>query len=305
MVEPVLQGAGGMYAYDPRCLTALRRIADEHDLLLVADEIATGFGRTGALFASTWADADPDIMCVGKALTGGTMTLAAVLCTGAVADVVTASPQRALMHGPTFMANPLACAVALASVRLLDGRWADQVQAVADGTAVARSPRPGTWPASGTCVCSAPWACIELDRPVDVVAVTRVALRHGVWVRPFRSLVYAMPPYVCTPEQVEQDRDGDDGGRGGGARVTDDGRGTVARAARRVGDPGRHPGRRARCPRGASRSAGSPTGPAGNVSSRRPATSSPGTRSTTVGRCSTSAVAGERRVSRWSRPRPR
>ena len=133
VVEPVLQGAGGMYAYDPRCLAALRRIADEHDLLLVADEIATGFGRTGALFACEWADVAPDVMCVGKALTGGTMTLAAVLCTDAVADVVTASPQRALMHGPTFMANPLACAVALASVRLLDGRWTDQVRAVADG----------------------------------------------------------------------------------------------------------------------------------------------------------------------------
>ena len=203
VVEPVLQGAGGMYAYDPRCLTALRRIADEHDLLLVADEIATGFGRTGALFASTWADVDPDVMCVGKALTGGTMTLAAVLCTGAVADVVTRSPQRALMHGPTFMANPLACAVALASVRLLDGRWADQVQAVADGLQRSLAPARDLTSVGDVRVLGAV-GVVELDRPVDVVEVTRAALRHGVWVRPFRSLVYAMPPYVCTPEQVER-----------------------------------------------------------------------------------------------------
>ncbi len=203
VVEPVLQGAGGMYAYDPRCLAALRRIADEHDLLLVADEIATGFGRTGALFACEWADVAPDVMCVGKALTGGTMTLAAVLCTDAVADVVTASPQRALMHGPTFMANPLACAVALASVRLLDGRWTDQVRAVADGLQRSLAPARDLDSVRDVRVLGAV-GVIELDGPVDVVAVTREALRHGVWVRPFRSLVYTMPPYVSTAADVDR-----------------------------------------------------------------------------------------------------
>lgn len=202
VVEPVLQGAGGMYAYDPRCLAALRRIADDHDLLLVADEIATGFGRTGALFACEWAEVAPDVMCVGKALTGGTMTLAAVLCSSDVADVITASPQRALMHGPTFMANPLACAVAHASLRLLDGCWAEQVGGVAAALETALAPATDLVSVRAVRVLGAV-GVIELDRPVDVVAVTREALRHGVWVRPFRSLVYTMPPYVTTPDQVD------------------------------------------------------------------------------------------------------
>ena len=201
VVEPVLQGAGGMVAHDPRCLAALRRLADEHGLLLIADEIATGFGRTGRLFACEWADVAPDIMCVGKALTGGTMTLAAVLCTGAVADVVTSSPQRALMHGPTFMANPLACAVAHASLRLLDGRWEDQVAGVAAGLTEALEPAADLTAVRDVRVLGAV-GVIELDRPVDVVAVTREALRHGVWVRPFRNLVYTMPPYVATADHV-------------------------------------------------------------------------------------------------------
>lgn len=203
VVEPVLQGAGGMYAYDARCLAALRRIADEHGLLLVADEIATGFGRTGALFACEWAEVAPDIMCLGKALTGGAMTLAAVLCTGQVADTITASPQRALMHGPTFMANPLACAVAHASLRLLDGHWSDQVARVAAGLDTALAPAADLASVCDVRVLGAV-GVIELDRPVDVMAVTRAALRHGVWVRPFRSLVYTMPPYVTTAEQVDR-----------------------------------------------------------------------------------------------------
>ena len=203
VVEPVLQGAGGMYAYDPRCLAALRRLADDHELLLVADEIATGFGRTGALFACEWADVAPDVMCVGKALTGGTMTLAAVLCSVEVGEIVTASPQRALMHGPTFMANPLACAVAHASVLLLDGRWQDQVSGIASGLGEALAPARDLAPVRDVRTLGAV-GVIELDQPVDVVAVTRAALDHGVWVRPFRTLVYTMPPYVATPEQVAQ-----------------------------------------------------------------------------------------------------
>jgi adenosylmethionine-8-amino-7-oxononanoate aminotransferase len=201
VVEPVLQGAGGMYAYDPRCLAALRRLADEHGLLLVADEIATGFGRTGMLFGCAWADVVPDVMCVGKALTGGTMTLAALLCTGEVADVITDSPQRALMHGPTFMGNPLACAVARASLGLLDGRWSQQVAEVSAALGASLAPAADLSVVRDVRVLGAIGA-VELDEPVDVGAVTRVALEHGVWLRPFRNLVYTMPPYVSTPEQV-------------------------------------------------------------------------------------------------------
>lgn len=201
VVEPVLQGAGGMYAYDDRCLAALRRLCDEHGLLLVADEIATGFGRTGALFGCHWAGVAPDVMCVGKALTGGTMTLAAVLCTRAVGDAVTASPQRALMHGPTFMGNPLACAVAHASLRLLDGRWQAQVDAVRTALVEALAPATELGPVRDVRVLGAV-GVIELEHPVDVVAVTRAALDQGVWVRPFRNLVYTMPPYVSSEEDV-------------------------------------------------------------------------------------------------------
>jgi adenosylmethionine-8-amino-7-oxononanoate aminotransferase len=203
VVEPILQGAGGMYAYDPRCLTALRRIADAHEILVVADEIATGFGRTGTLFACEWADVAPDVMCLGKALTGGTMTLAAVLSSRQVADVITASPQRALMHGPTFMANPLACAAAHASLRLLDGRWSDQVDGVAAGLDRALAPAIELRSVRDVRVLGAV-GVVELDRAVDVTAVTREALRHGVWVRPFRNLVYTMPPYVATGEEIAQ-----------------------------------------------------------------------------------------------------
>ena len=201
VLEPVLQGAGGMYVYDPRCLTALRGIADEHGLLLVADEIATGFGRTGELFGCDWADVTPDVMAVGKALTGGTMTLAAVLCTSEVADVVTESPQRALMHGPTFMGNPLACAVAGASLDLLEGRWRSQVEGVSVGLQQSLAPARDLASVQEVRVLGAVGA-VELREPVDVVAVTRAALEHGAWVRPFRSLVYTMPPYVSSAEDV-------------------------------------------------------------------------------------------------------
>lgn len=199
VVEPVLQGAGGMHVYPPRCLAALRRIADAHEILLVADEIATGLGRTGAPFAVDHAGVVPDVMCVGKALTGGYLTLAAVVCTGAVAEAVTRSPQRALLHGPTFMGNPLACAVAAASLSLLD-----------DGSTVARlsrelaralSPAAELGSVKEVRVLGAVGA-VQLSGPVDVAAVTRAALERGVWVRPFRDLVYTMPPYLSTSEDV-------------------------------------------------------------------------------------------------------
>lgn len=202
VVEPVLQGAGGMHVYDPRCLRVMREVADEYGLLLVADEIATGFGRTGRLFASEWAGTTPDVICVGKALTGGYLTLAAVLMTEAVGATVTRSRFRALLHGPTFMANPLACAVAVASLDLVEASWQNDVPRIecrlADGLAPARdlaSVRDvRTLGAVGV---------VQLDRPVDVPAVTRSALERGVWVRPFRDLVYTMPPYVSTDADVD------------------------------------------------------------------------------------------------------
>ena len=202
VVEPVLQGAGGMHVYDPRCLRVMRQVADEHGLLLVADEIATGFGRTGRLFASEWAEVAPDVICVGKALTGGYLTLAAVLMTDAVGATVTRSQFRALLHGPTFMANPLACAVAAASLDLVEATWHHDVPRIerrlADGLAPARDEAAvrdvRTLGAVGV---------VQLDRPVDVPAVTRAALERGVWVRPFRDLVYTMPPYVSTDADVD------------------------------------------------------------------------------------------------------
>ena len=201
IIEPVLQGAGGMHVWPPACVAGLRRIADRYGLLLIADEIATGFGRTGRFFASDWAGAAPDIMCVGKALTGGYLTLAAVLCSTGVADAVTASPQRALLHGPTFMANPLACAVASASIGLLDDARRLRVARIGEELAVSLSPAAGLDCVTGVRVLGGV-GVVQLDRPVDVAAVTRSALEHGVWVRPFRDLVYTMPPYVASPDDI-------------------------------------------------------------------------------------------------------
>ncbi|WP_068400617.1 adenosylmethionine--8-amino-7-oxononanoate transaminase [Kribbia dieselivorans] len=201
VVEPVLQGAGGMFVYHPDVLRTMREVADEHGLLLIVDEIATGFGRTGRLFASQWADVAPDVVCVGKALTGGYLTLAAVLTTAAVGEVISRSEFRALLHGPTFMANPLACAIARASVDLLLPTWADDVHRIAVG--LARHLAPATEvPAVREVRVLGAVGVVQLDRPVEVPAVTRAALDRGVWVRPFRDLVYTMPPYVSTDDDV-------------------------------------------------------------------------------------------------------
>ncbi len=198
ILEPVLQGAGGMHAYAPECLAAARRVADEHGLLLIADEIATGFGRTAKMFACEWAGVVPDIMCVGKALTGGYLTLAAMLCTPRVADAVTRSPLRALLHGPTFMANPLACATACASLDLLEANdWRGQVARVQSGLADSLAPAAALDSVREVRVLGAV-GVVELDGQVDIRAVTRAALEKGVWVRPFRNLVYTMPPYISS-----------------------------------------------------------------------------------------------------------
>ncbi len=200
--EPVLQGAGGMHVYPPAAVRVLRDLADRHQIVLIADEIATGFGRTGALFACDHAGVTPDVLCVGKALTGGYVTLAAVLVTPAVARAVSASESGVLMHGPTFMANPLACAVAAASLDLLVALdWPAQVARICAGLREGLAPLAGL-PGVADVRTLGAVGVVQLDRTVDVAAATDAALAAGVWVRPFRDLVYTMPPYVSTDPDV-------------------------------------------------------------------------------------------------------
>lgn len=197
--EPVAQGAGGMWFYDPGYVRVLREVCDEHGALLVVDEIATGFGRTGALFASDLAGVSPDIMCVGKALTGGYISMAAMLCTREVSRVVSGGEAGCLMHGPTFMANPLACAAALASTGLLAaGDWGPEVERVNAGLRHGLSPALSLPAVSDVRVLGA-IGVIQLDHQVDVAAATDAAIELGAWVRPFRDLIYTMPAYI-TPD---------------------------------------------------------------------------------------------------------
>jgi adenosylmethionine-8-amino-7-oxononanoate aminotransferase len=204
ILEPVVQGAGGMRFYSPRVVALLRALCDEHGLLLILDEIATGFGRTGALFACAHAGVAPDVMCVGKALTGGYLSLAATLCTAEVAEGVSTGEGGALMHGPTYMANPLACAVSLASLDLLaDGSWRKDVGRIErrlfEGLAAA-------WEIPGVRDVRVLGAIgvIELAGAVNARTATQAAVERSVWLRPFRNLVYTLPPYVCSDVDVAQ-----------------------------------------------------------------------------------------------------
>jgi adenosylmethionine-8-amino-7-oxononanoate aminotransferase len=193
-----------MRFHDPAYLVDLRVLCDKYNVLLVFDEIATGFGRTGKLFAADHADVSPDVLCVGKALTGGYVSLAATLCTTDIAEAITAGEGGGLMHGPTFMGNPLACAIAVASTELLVAMdWRRDVRRLTEGldrgVADARSIR-GVKDArvlGGIGV-------LELDHPVDMRSATDAAVRSGVWLRPFRNLIYTMPPYLCSTDEVEQ-----------------------------------------------------------------------------------------------------
>jgi adenosylmethionine-8-amino-7-oxononanoate aminotransferase len=202
IVEPVVQGAGGMRFHDPRYLHVLRELTLAHDVLLIFDEIATGFGRTGELFAADHAGVSPDVMCVGKALTGGYLSLAATLCTARVADGISRGEVPVLAHGPTFMGNPLATAVAGASVDLLlAGDWRADVARVSAGLRTGLEPARDLPGVADVRVLGA-IGVVQLDHPVDVAAATDAAVRAGVWLRPFRDLIYTMPPYLCTDDDV-------------------------------------------------------------------------------------------------------
>lgn len=202
IVEPVVQGAGGMRFHPPAYLRVLREACDEYGVLLILDEIATGFGRTGALFAAEHAGVSPDVMCVGKALTGGYLTMAATLCTSDVAEGISRGEVPVLAHGPTFMGNPLASAVASASIDLLLGQdWRGEVKRVEaglrDGLAeTAELPGVRDVRVLGAI------GVVQLDHEVDMAAATRAAVREGVWLRPFRDLVYTMPPYVTDDDDI-------------------------------------------------------------------------------------------------------
>lgn len=190
IIEPGVQGAGGMRFHDLQLVAGVRELCDKHEIVMIADEIATGFGRAGELFMTQAAGVVPDIMCVGKALTGGFMSLAATLATERIAKGM---QPRALMHGPTFMANPLACAVAAESTAMIaEGTWRSDVSRIEAGL---RAGIPGARVRGAIGV-------LEMDHEVDMVQATAAALEHGVWLRPFGRLIYTMPPYVCTDEEI-------------------------------------------------------------------------------------------------------
>ena len=203
VLEPVVQGAGGMWFYAPEYLRHVRSLCDRWDVLLVFDEIATGFGRTGRMFACEHADVAPDILCLGKALTGGHMSLAATLATSRVAQGVSADGGP-LMHGPTFMANPLACAVAGASIELLaQGAWRQQVAAIEERMRDGLAPY-GDHPAVREVRVFGAIGVVQTRRPVPVADLQRVFVDAGVWIRPFNDLIYLMPPYVIAGEDLRR-----------------------------------------------------------------------------------------------------